>query len=332
MRVLVLHSDVPADARPDELDTLVQAEAVAAALAEKGHHAERAAFAVTTLRETLAQARPDIVFNLVESVEGDGSRAPLAPEMLAGLALSFTGNASEPMTKTGDKPLVKRIFRDAGHPTPDWSEPPHWHALADHCRYVVKSATEDASLGLDDEAVVIGGEAIRARAQACAERYGGRWFAEEYIEGREFNVAVLEEYGEPRVLPIAEMRFEQWAPSRPRIVGYGAKWDLESPDAVNTVRVFGWDEAEPELNARLSHLAREAWRLFGLSGYARVDFRVSERGDATMLEVNPNPCIAPDAGFAAAAAQAGYTYADMVEKILASARKVSGEGLGDVLA
>jgi D-alanine-D-alanine ligase len=320
MRVFVLHSDVPPDAPPDELDTLLQAEAVAAALAERGHHAERAAFAVTTLRETLARARPDIVFNLVESVDGNGPRAVLAPEMLAELGLSFTGNTSHSMAMTGDKPLVKGIFRGAGHPTPDWSEPPHWHALADHCRYVVKSATEDASLGLDDDAVVMGGDAVRARAQLCEARYGGHWFAEEYIEGREFNVAVLEENGAPRVLPIAEMRFEQWAPERPRIVGYGAKWDLQSADAINTVRVFGWEEAEPALYARLAHLAREAWRLFGLSGYARVDFRVDERGEATMLEINPNPCIEPGAGFAAAAAQAGYTYADMVEKILASAK------------
>ncbi|HSZ73277.1 MAG TPA: ATP-grasp domain-containing protein [Rhizomicrobium sp.] len=320
MRVLVLHSDISPDAPPDELDTLIQAEAVAVALAEKGHHAERAPFAPSTLRMLLERVRPDAVFNLVESVEGAGERAPLAPEMLAQLGTKFTGNASEPMTRTGNKPLVKRIFRDAGHPTPDWTEPPHWHALAEHGRYVVKSATEDASLGLDDEAVVIGCAAVRARAQLCRERFGGRWFAEEYIEGREFNVAVLEEDGAPRVLPIAEMRFEQWEKQRPRIVGYGAKWDTESPDAVNTVRVFGWDETEPELNARLSHLAREAWHLFGLSGYARVDFRVSERGEATMLEINPNPCIAPDAGFAAAAAQAGFSYADMVEKILASAR------------
>ena len=320
MRVLVLHSDVPADAPPDELDTLLQAEAVAAALIEKGHHAERAAFAVTTLPETLARARPDIVFNLVESVDGNGSRAVLAPEMLAELGLSFTGNTSHSMARTGDKPLVKHVFRDAGHPTPDWSEPPHWHALADHCRYVVKSATEDASLGLDDDAVVMGAAAARARAQLCAEHYGGHWFAEEYIEGREFNVAVLEENGEPRVLPIAEMRFEHWEPSRPRIVGYGAKWDLASADAINTVRVFGWEEAEPALHARLAHLAREAWRLFALSGYARVDFRVDERGEAMMLEINPNPCIEPGAGFAAAAAQAGYTYVDLVEKILASAR------------
>ena len=102
MRVLVLHSDVAADAPPDELDTLLQAEAVAAALTEKGHHAERAAFAVTTLRETIARARPDIVFNLVESVDGNGSRAVLAPEMLAEMALSFTGNTSHSMAKTGE--------------------------------------------------------------------------------------------------------------------------------------------------------------------------------------------------------------------------------------
>src|SRR5437763_1259742 len=78
----------------------------------------------------------------------------------------------------------------------------------------------------------------RGRADWCRNTYGGRWFAEAYIEGREFNVSVLEENGAPRVLPIPEMCFHNWREGRPRVVGYAAKWEEESSESLNTVRHF----------------------------------------------------------------------------------------------
>jgi D-alanine-D-alanine ligase len=179
----------------------------------------------------------------------------------------------------------------------------------------VKSANEDASLGLDDCAVVSGRHAVRERSEKCASKYGGRWFAEAYLSGREFNVSLLEEEGMPRILPVAEIRFENWRADRPRIVGYAAKWDPESPDCSGTPRVFGLEPQSPLARAFAEHSA-VAWRLFGLRGYARVDFRIDEQGAPMILEINPNPCLEPHAGFAAAAAEAGISYEELVEKIL----------------
>jgi D-alanine-D-alanine ligase len=184
----------------------------------------------------------------------------------------------------------------------------------------VKSATEDASLGLDDDSVVTGREASVARASRCASEFGGRWFAEAYIEGREFNVSLLEENGGPRVLPIPELRFLHWPAEKPRIVGYASKWDDASTESENTVRAFGLMSGEPALARRLSELAVAAWTLFGLRGYARVDFRVDQAGNPLILELNPNPCIEPHAGFVAAAAEAGMSYDQVVEQILSTAR------------
>ena len=149
---------------------------------------------------------------------------------------------------------------------------------------------------------------------------GGQWFAEAYIEGREFNVAVLEENGAPRVLPMAEMRFEAWPEHKPRIVGYTAKWDENSLDSTHTVRDFAWATREPELAARLRDLSVRAWHLFGLRGYARVDFRVDASGEPTILELNPNPCIEPEAGFGAAAREAGYAYRELIRRIFEAAQ------------
>ena len=317
MRVLVLHSDVPPDAPEEDLDTLIAAEAIAEALASRGHEAPLAAFVASDLRTLIAAEAPDVVFNLVEAVDGKGRFAYQAPQMLEALGVAYTGAHAASLIATGDKPGAKRRFREAGIPTPDWSEPPAWDGLSDG-RWIVKSADEDASLGLDDEAVVEAA-AVPARTKSCAARYGGRWFAERYVEGREFNVSVIEETSGPRILPIPEMTFQEWPEGRPRIVGYGAKWAEHSFDYTSTVRAFGVDEREPELAAALRDFSARAWALFGLRGTARVDFRVDEKGRAFALEVNPNPGIAPDAGLAAAAEHAGLSYADLIERVALAA-------------
>jgi D-alanine-D-alanine ligase len=323
MRVLVLHSDIPPDAPPDEQDTLIQAEAIAQALVSLGHEIVKAPFTphLSELKALVRETRADLLFNVVEAVDGSGYRAAQAIALFDELGIPYTGNRSEPVVTTCDKPLAKRKLADAGLPTPAWSVPPDWEGLSDTETYIVKSALEDASIGLDDNAVLKGRNAVRARAELCAQRHGGHWFAEAFVDGREFNVAVLEENSRPRVLPMAEMRFEAWPDGKPKIVGYTAKWNEASLDATHTVRDFSWSEREPELAAQLRELSEQACRLFGLRGYARVDFRVAPSGQPTILELNPNPCIEPGAGFAAAARQAGYDYRELIRRIVEAAMK-----------
>lgn len=313
MKILVLHSDVAADAPPEELDTLIAADAVAKALSGRGHGVRQAPFQQDDLENLLAVSTPDIVFNLVEGVDGQGRLAPIAPRMLAALGAHFTGATAEAMAVTNDKPLTKQRLRDAGLSTPDWSVPPDWWGLGGG-RWIVKAALEDASLGLDDQCVVQSGE-VKPRAEYCAARFGGDWFAERYVEGREFNVALLD----GRVLPMAEMRFEHWPKGKPRIVGYDAKWDENSTGWNGTVRAFGVEKSEPELAGKLKSACEAAWLLFGITGFARVDFRVREDGTPMILEINTNPCISPDAGFAAAAAEAGLGYEALIEAIVEAA-------------
>jgi D-alanine-D-alanine ligase len=243
----------------------------------------------------------------------------LAPRLLAQMDMPFTGVAAGPMDVTCDKPLTKAKMRDAGLATPDWSVPPDWSSL-DGRAFIVKAALEDGSIGLDEGCVVTGAASVRRRAEACAARYGGRWFAEEYVEGREFNIALLGSKRDLRILPMAEMCFDRWPEDKPRIVGYGAKWDEASPGYRHTVRRFGVERDEPQLAAKLKTACEKVWRLFDLTGFVRVDFRVTQKGEPLILEINVNPCISPDAGFAAAAAEAGMAYDALVEEIVKAAR------------
>jgi D-alanine-D-alanine ligase len=318
MKVLVLHSEVPPDAPPEDRDTLIAAEAIAEALASRGHAAPLAPFTdpddEEPLRALIGREMPDVVFNMVEGIGGQGRLAYLAPRQLDIIGIPYTGTRAEALILTGDKPATKRLLRDNGLPTPDWSEPPAWEGLTTG-RWIVKSADEDASVGLDDGCVVEAG-AVAARADSCAERFGGRWFAEAFVDGREFNIAIIEEDGAPRVLPMAEMTFESWPADRPRIVGYTAKWHEGSHQSRNTVRKFGVEAREPALARELKALCKRTWTLFGCRGTARVDFRVDGQGRPLILEVNPNPGIAPDSGLVAAAAKAGLSYGDLIEGVV----------------
>lgn len=313
--VPVLHG--AADDRPDEADTLIAADAVAAALRRLGHVSDIVPVGLDlSAIGPLAGRRPRLVFNLVEALDGSDALAHLAPAALEHYGLAYTGADAHSQRLTLDKPTAKRLLRAAGLPTPDWS--PDGVGLAGHRQVIVKSATEHASRGIDAGSVVAPDRAageIRAREAG----FGGRFFAEAYVDGREFNLSLLETADGVRVLPPAEIEFVDYPASRPRIVDYEAKWSEGSFAYLGTPRRFDFVEEDAPLLGRLSALAIDAWALFGLSGYARLDFRVDGHGEPWVLEVNVNPCLTPDAGFVAAAERAGLGYDALIATIVDAA-------------
>jgi D-alanine-D-alanine ligase len=320
MRIVVLHLDIDSQAPPEVEDSLLTARQIAQTLIARGHHVSMVPFSsdYKTFSRTVSKAQPDIVFNMVEHAMGQDLLAAVAPAYLEQMGMRYTGNSPAALVTTSDKPYAKEIMRAAGLPTPDWAVGPRWRGLKANRRYIVKSAVEDASLGLDDASVVMGTD-VPARAQKMFETYGGRWFAEAYIEGREFNISIMEDEGELRVLPLAEIRFIDWKRGKARIVGYKCKWDDTSEESKQTARSFGIEQEDPALAAELVRLTRQAFTLFGNRGFSRVDFRVDAKGNPLVLEVNANPSLDPDAGFAAACERVGCDYGSALEKIIASA-------------
>jgi D-alanine-D-alanine ligase len=321
MRVLVLHSDVAPDAPLDEQDTLISAEAVATALEKLGHQAPQAAFApdMQVLKALLEKHKPDVVFNVVESVFGAGIYSSLAPAMLDRLGVPYTGATAAHFAATTDKPFAKNVLRVGGIETPDWAFGPDWSGIRDDSRYIVKAADEDSSVGIDDNSVVLGSE-VRARAEDCRKRFSGRWFAEGYVDGREFNIAVMAAPDGPRVFPLAEMCFNiDWPKGKPKLVSFAAKWEEDTFDYNGSQRRFGCEVDEPALGRALIETTKKVWALFSLRGYARVDYRVDPSGKPWVLEINPNCCISPDAGFAAAAEAAGIPYEELIGRVAEAA-------------
>ena len=301
-RILLLHDAFAAADRPDASDTLLEAEAIVRTLGELGYDTsvEPVGSDLTHLERVLAEQKPRAVVNLVESIDGRGQLISLVPALLESLGVPFTGCSASVLGVTSDKVLAKQRLIGAGLPTPAV-----FGAGADDGPWIVKSVWEHASLGIDDSSVVPVAAGVPRVIAARRAEFGGDWFAERFVPGRELNVALIAAAGGMRVLPVAEIRFEGFPAEKPAIVGYAAKWDTDSFEYRNTVRSFAVERA---LAGRAERLARDCWELFGLTGYARVDLRVDADGTPWVLEVNANPCLSPDAGFAAALATARIEY------------------------
>jgi D-alanine-D-alanine ligase len=348
MKIVIFHDELSPDARPDELDTLVQANSVSHALRELGHESMRLGCTLNLERvaRSLRDLKPDCVFNLVESLAGQGRLIHLATALLDSLGIPYTGAGTEAMFVTSGKTLCKQMLAAHGVPTPRWFTPESLTAHAGPMagRYIIKSVWEEASVGLEDDSVrdFHSPEELASELAARQHRLGGTAFAESYIEGREFNLSVIA--GEaglvpraaclrvsctggqaasrtngPRVLPPAEIQFLGYAADKPRIVGYSAKWREDSHEFHHTPRTFDFADEDRRLLADLIGMAERCWQVLGLRGYARVDFRVDHENRPWVLEVNANPCLSPDAGFVAAAARAGLSFVNVVERLLSNA-------------
>jgi len=316
--------DVPeGNAGADAQDVLHQVRCVADVLRACGHevHSVRFSLDLNAVASTLRCLAPDLVFNLAEGAQGKGRYIHLAPSLLEDLGLAFTGAGSSAMALSSNKLFAKVVMRAAGIPTPPWRS---MDDLTDtrrtgRKRYLIKSVWEHASVGLEDDCLVEvdNSAALAAPLLRLRPRLGGECFAERYVEGREFNVAALDSPEGPRVLPLAEILFEGLPEDALKIVGYQAKWDEGSAQYQGTVRSFELKDAK--LAEALKRQTLECWKAFGLSGYARVDYRVDESGCPQVIDINANPCLSPDAGFQAALELAGISLATAVERIVESA-------------
>jgi D-alanine-D-alanine ligase len=321
--IVVLYGAVTAQAPPDEQDVLVEVQTVTEALTQLGHGVESLALTLDLEvgRSWLAHLRPRLVFNLVESVAGSGRLLHLAPALLEELALPYTGTPLVGLFLSSNKLLAKQFLAMADIPTPLWQGPetPAREAGSAAGPWIIKSVWEHASIGIDDDSLVNGVEALASALQERRSRFGGDWFGERYIEGREFNLSLIAGPGGLEVLPPAEICFMDFPAGKPKIVSYRAKWDPASFEYRHTERCFTFPETDRPLLARLKALALRSAALFQVRGYGRVDVRVDHKGDPWVLEVNANPCLAPDAGFMAAAQKAELGIEAVIERIVADA-------------
>ena len=346
MRVAIIYNAAAQDSDPSEMDVMRQVHLVEKTFDELGvtYAAIPVTRALGRFLDNIQRFRPDAAFNLVESLEGRDDLHPNVPAVLELIGLPCTGSSAWSLWLTTDKATAKEIMQAKGIPTPAfWTYPSVIRQRSPHNRqappiqpltaiqsswqgdakgpWIVKPATKDASIGIDEAAVFSSLDDLMRGLPERWKRFANEpLLIEEYIHGREFGVSMLEGPGGVECLPPAEIVFYNYAEGTPRIIDWKAKWDPSAPSYHNTVRSFDFPPTDGPLLEELKCLAMRCWDAFRLNGYARVDIRVDEMRRPWVLEMNANPCLSDDAGFMAAANEKGLMPRDVIARILEAAR------------
>lgn len=317
---------------------LLEVEAVSRALDALGIAHRRAGVRRLTDLPPALEAGPErLVFNLVERLDGAVTDFNQAPAVCEALGRGCTGNSAECLSLTLDKWLTKARLQAGGVGVPPGIVAPHpgateagtrrkeWQPPTDGAGlplppWFVKPLCTDASEGIDAARSLVrgDGQALAAAVRAVHEQFGQAALVEAFVEGREFNLSVIERDGVASVLPLAEIDFALFPEGRPHVVDYAVKWIQGTiPGRVSPRRVPApVDERTADY---LRDTALKAWRACGCRDYARVDLRLSPEGLAHVLEINANPDISPMAGLPACLAAAGIAFPEFIRQMLRNA-------------
>jgi D-alanine-D-alanine ligase len=273
---------------------------------------------LTELRSAVADWEPDIVFNLLEEFDGIVTYDQHVVAFLELLRQPYTGCNPRGLLLSRDKSLCKQLLAFHRIATPRFAVFRRGARLQlpkkQRFPLFVKSTVEDASLGIAQASVVDDMTKLKERIEFVHEQVKSDALVEEYIEGRELYVGML---GNERLtrLPVWEMVFGSMPDSLAAIATRKVKWDKRYQAKYGITTHAAADLPPPVLTA-LDRLSRRIYRALGLSGYARMDFRVTTEGQVYVLEANANPNLEAAEDFAAAAAAAGTPYGELLERLM----------------
>jgi D-alanine-D-alanine ligase len=329
--VLVLYNQplLPAD-HPDydsEFTIIEIAQKIERVLEDAGYRTSMVAMNddPIALWQTLQQRKPEAVFNLFEGSLHHAESESYVAGLLEWAGLPYTGSPAPTLSLARAKHTAKILLRGAGLPTADFCVVPCLPAPPCPLDWpvIVKPARMDASVGLAQESVCTDQGQLEQRVAYILETYGAPVLVEEYIPGREFHVALLE-LPELEYLPACEIVFPAERPGYWPILTYNGKWKPGTAEYDTTPPTFPAD-IPPALRRELGNLAMEAHRLFGCRDYARVDFRLRSDGKPFILEVNPNPEISEDAGFAGCLGSAAVVHDVFIVRLIEQALRRRAE-------
>ncbi|NWF91542.1 MAG: ATP-grasp domain-containing protein [Syntrophaceae bacterium] len=268
---------------------------------------------ILTVVHWLEEIRPDVVFNLCESVYGDSCLEMNVPALLDLLRIPYTGSPALTLGLCQNKGKVKDILLSQGILTPRYKifDRAENHIKGNIFPIIVKPLHEDGSLGISKESVVYDDEGLNRQIRYVIEKYNQPALVEEFIEGRELNVGLVETNGKLGVLPISEIDYSEFPEGVPKICGYEAKW-LPGSTEYQKSKPICPAPLEWVTKKRVEHIATKVFRLFECRDYARVDIRVDRDGKIYVIEVNPNPDISLQSGMTRSVKVAGMTYTEFV--------------------
>jgi len=293
---------------------------VADALGRLGHRWDQLGLSeeIAPLRRHVESFKPSIVFNLLDQFRSYPHYDQHVVSYLKLLRVPFTGCNPRGLVLASDKALSKKILHYHRVRTPRFQLiPPGRKArLSKRLRFplIVKVNLEEASIGIAQASLVRDESQLRERVAFVHESFDAAANVEEYIEGRELNVGVVGNK-QVRVLPPWELFLDDLPSRAPRIATEKVKWDVDFQDKYD-IRLGPARALSPNVEEQLSKTTRRIYRALNLSGYARIDYRLTADDRLYFLEANANPDLSMDEELASAAAEAGIGYNALVQKVL----------------
>lgn len=323
------HVDAGYDFAPELADEAFETEAdVLRALRRLGHDAQpMSLFDERNLGDFLERVkakRPGLVFNLCEAFRSERRHESSVVSLLEMLDLPFTGASSTALALCKDKALAKKILSFHRVKTPGFLLSARARPLK-RLRPLgfpvfVKPVDTEGSEGIAQAALAEDEKSALERIAFVHESLGTDALVEEYIQGNELYASVI---GNDRLqsLPLIELFVanqsvgaEDLPEGAPRFFTYKAKWDQAYRKKWG-IRAGAPRDVDAETERRVGETARKAYHALGVTGYGRVDVRVTPKGEIYVIEVNPNPGLAASDEFAKAAARADITYDVLVERV-----------------
>jgi D-alanine-D-alanine ligase len=270
------------------------------------------------LREALTNFKPHVVCNQLEEFFGVNIFAHYVLGYFELMHQAYTGCNPASLILGDNKPVQKEILSYHRVPMPRFALFPRGRTLRRPVKLpyplIVKSTAEHSSLGIAQASVVGNDEKLKERVEFIHESLQTDAMAEEYIEGRELYVAIL---GNRRLqtFPVWEMDFGNLPESASKIATEKIKWDLDYQKKIG-IRT-GPAENLPEGAAeRIHSLSKRVYRILGLNGYARMDFRLAADGRVFLMEPNPNPDLSRSEDFARSALSVGMEFEHLIQRVL----------------
>jgi D-alanine-D-alanine ligase len=273
---------------------------------------------LTELRTTIQEWRPHLVFNLLEEFDGIAKHDQHVVAFLELLRQPYTGCNPRGLMLSRDKVLSKQLLAYHRIPTPQFAVFPRGKRVRvpPKMRYplFVKSATDDASLGIAQASVCPDAASLKERIEFVHEQTESDALVEEYIEGREIYVGVL---GNDRLttLPVWEMTFGSLPEGQAPIATRKVKWDRRY-QVRHGITTNAAESLPDAVMMQLGRLTKRIYRALHLTGYARMDFRLRADGAVYVLEANANPNLAEEEDLARSARAAGIDYDELLARIL----------------
>jgi len=272
---------------------------------------------VTPIRVAIKRFQPDVVFNLLESFHDVPTYDSYVTSYLELLRQPYTGCNPRGLLLTRDKALSRKILSYHRIPGPGFAVFPQGRTVRKPAKLrfplLVKSLTDDGSVGVAQKSIVHSDEKLAERVAYLHETFATDVIGEEYVVGREMYVSVL---GNRRltVLPPIELVFRKLPEGTEPIATSKVKWDLAYQKKVGVDLVPA--EVSEELAGRLQRTTKRIYRALGMSGYGRIDFRVTEEDVPIVIEANPNADLGYGEELHEAANLAGLKYRDLLQRIL----------------